>query len=80
MQKSKAAAQAATQAIHFLCFKCPFFASHIIRKRMVMIKQDNYSQSTGAQQGSSVSEALESSELCKVAHLDEGQRVYQVLP
>ena len=45
-----------------------------------MSKQDNYSQSTGAQQGSSVSEALESSELCKVAHVDEGQRVYQVLP
>ena len=80
MQKSKAAAQAATQAIHFLRFKCLMFASQIIRKRMVMIKQDNYSQSTGAQQGSSVSEALEPFKLCEVAHLDEGQRVYQVLP
>ena len=45
-----------------------------------MSKQDSFSQSIGAQQGSSVSEALESSELCEVAHLDEGQRVYQVLP
>ena len=34
----------------------------------------------GAWQGSWVSEALESPELCQVACLDEGQRVHQVLP
>ena len=41
MQKSKAAAQAATQAIHFLCSKSPLIAFHIIW--IALVKQGSYS-------------------------------------